>query len=149
MQALEACFVKRARLHQLHGAFERAMGRVHATGEQERLIDTRLTLIARDPVGQHSLIFDDAGGEVGHHGIAVFGQTLGGCHHVFDGRAFDVRNVDACAFRQERPEVFHLFGGAGHDLDGVTLQERLHFGAVAGRLRFTLFEVQKCHDTLP
>ena len=54
----------------------------HAAGQQQRLLDTRLALVAGDPVCERRLILDDPRREMRHDRIALIGQTPRGGDHV-------------------------------------------------------------------
>lgn len=102
---------------------------VHATGEQEGLIDTRFALVHGDPVFQRGGIADDAGREMRHHRIAIARKARGGGDHLLDGCAFDMGDVDARACGQQVAEILDLFGGARHHLDRIALEECLNLRA--------------------
>ena len=71
MQPLETRAVELAGFHKRDGAVEIASRFGHTTCEQQRLIDTCLTLVAGDPVRQGGAILDDPGREMRHHLKAV------------------------------------------------------------------------------
>ena len=100
----------------------------HTTGQQERLIDACLALIAGDPVNERCLILDDSGGKMRHDLVAVARQPPGGRDHIRDWSALDMGDVNPGPFRQEIAEILDLFGGPRHDLDGIILKKRLKLG---------------------
>ena len=126
------------------------MGGGHTTGQQQRLLDVGLTLIAGNPVGQRLLILDDPRREMRHHRIAFGIDALGGGDHVFDWRAFDMGDVDAGSGGQQVAEILDLFGGARHHFDRIVLEESLDLTIGGGKPGFlTLAEIQKSHCGLP
>ena len=76
-------------------------------------------------------VFDDARREMRHDIIAFTFDACGCGNHIFDWRAFYVSDVDACACRQKRAKVFYFFRRARHHFDGVALQKRFYFCAIA------------------
>jgi hypothetical protein len=143
MQAVKAG--EGAGFQKLHRGREITMRGGDATRKKEALTDAHV-LVAANPVQKGGLVLDDAGREMRHH-IKAFGpDALGGGDHLFDGGAFDMGDVDAGAFRQDRAEVFHLFGGAGHHLDRIAVEEglkRLGFG-----FGFLATEIEEGHGML-
>ena len=105
MQPVETGLVELAGLQQLHRAVEIAMRPGDATGQQQRLIDPGLALVAGDPVGQRGLVLDDPRREMRHHRIAVACQAVGGGDHVLDRGALDMGDIDAGAFGQQVAEI--------------------------------------------
>ncbi len=146
VQVFEACFAKRAGVQKLHGAVKVAVRFGNAACQKQRLRDASLALVARDPVGKRGCVFDDPCGEVWHDVVAVVSEPFSSGYHVRDGRAFDVGDVDAGAFWQQDFEIFDLFGGARHDLDGVVLEQGFHVCVYANWFRrFFLEEWEQGH----
>ena len=150
MQPGKARAVKFAGFQKLHRAVEIAMRVGHATGQQQRLLDVGLALIAGDPVGERGAVLDDARREMRHHRKAFGVDPFGGGDHVLDRRALDMGDIDAGAFGQQGAEILDLLGGARHHLDRVILEEGLDLtidGRVGGFLTFA--EIQQSHRGLP
>ncbi|MNE53230.1 hypothetical protein D3C80_1479420 [compost metagenome] len=146
VESLEAVTTKQAGLQKLQRTFEITPGDVEATGQQKRLSDASIVHITADPVFQRCLVADEAGGNMRHHRVAVFGEPFCRRDHVLDRRAVDMGDIDAHSGRQEFAKILDLGRGARHDLDRIAVEKC----AETCPLRFlvcspVLEKVQNCH----
>ena len=109
-------------------------GRVDAAGEDEGLGDADVG-IGGEAAVELGAVGDAAGGDVRHDGEALVDQAAGGRHHVGEGGAVDVGDVDPGAGGQEGAEVVDLGGGPRHDLDREVLGQRRRASAPPWRRR--------------